>query len=129
MGNVLYELRLLAKRDIVETSGPDLMGAYLGHSRKAMEEKLREAQGGLLFIDEAYTLLSNDEALPQLLTMLTLDEFTGGKTVVVLAGYKEQMHEMLNANQGLKVRLMCSLFLSRVFSHFHAVSVPIRWLS
>ena len=108
MGQLLFDFGLLAKPEVVETSAPDLIGAFVGHSRKAVEDKMKEARGGVLFIDEAYELGNgcsyNQEAITQLLTMLTLPEYVGGKTVVILAGYTDNMHQMLEKNPGLKSR-------------------------
>lgn len=107
IGKVLDAYGLLAKSDVVETSAPDLIGAYVGHSRQNVEKKMEEARGGVLFIDEAYKLgvgSFGEEAIMQLLTMLTLPEHIDGKTVVILAGYKQDMHAMLESNVGLKSR-------------------------
>ena len=93
---------------MLETSATDLIGAFVGHSRKAVEDKMKEARGGVLFIDEAYGLGAGgsftNEAVDQLVAMLTLPEYVGGKTVVILAGYTHEMHQMLMHNPGLKSR-------------------------
>jgi AAA+ superfamily predicted ATPase len=108
LGKILFAYGLLAKPDVVETSAADLIGAYVGHSRKNVEEKMKAARGGVLFIDEAYGLgkggAFTDEAVDQLVGMLTLPEYVGGKTVVILAGYTDEMHRMLTHNVGLKSR-------------------------
>ena len=108
LGKVLFAYGLLAKPDVVETSAADLIGAFVGHSRKNVEEKMKAARGGVLFIDEAYGLgkggAFTDEAVDQLVGMLTLPEYVGGKTVVILAGYRDEMHRMLAHNVGLKSR-------------------------
>jgi hypothetical protein len=69
---------------------------------------MKAARGGVLFIDEAYGLgkggAFTDEAVDQLVGMLTLPEYIGGKTVVILAGYNDEMHSMLAHNVGLKSR-------------------------
>jgi AAA+ superfamily predicted ATPase len=108
LGKILFAYGLLAKPDVVETSATDLIGAYVGHSRKNVEEMMKAARGGVLFIDEAYGLgkggAFTDEAVDQLVGMLTLPEYVGGKTVVILAGYTDEMHHMLEKNVGLKSR-------------------------
>lgn len=108
LGKILFAYGLLAKPDVIETSAADLIGAYVGHSRKNVEEKMKAARGGVLFIDEAYGLgkgaAFTDEAVDQLVGMLTLPEYVGGKTVVILAGYTDEMHRMLTHNVGLKSR-------------------------
>ena len=98
---------------MLETSATDLIGAFVGHSRKAVEDKMKEARGGVLFIDEAYGLGAGgsftNEAVDQLVAMLTLPEYVGGKTVVILASYTDEMHQMLMHNPGLKNRVSTSL--------------------
>jgi ATP-dependent Clp protease ATP-binding subunit ClpA len=91
----------------VETLTPNLIGGYVGHTRKAVQEKVEDAPGGVLFIDEAYELGNGsfgDEAVGQLLDILTLPELMDGNTVVILAGYEKAMHKMLEKNAGLKSR-------------------------
>ena len=109
MGRVLFSYGLIAKKDVVESSAPDLIGSFVGHSRKNMEDRMKSAKGGVLLIDEAYKLGDGgfgEEALVQLLTMLTLPDYSNGKTVVVLAGYEKEMHMMLERNPGMKSRFM-----------------------
>ena len=86
----------------METSAPELKGQYVGQAEKLVEEKMAEARGGILFVDEAYELTR--QAISQLLTLLTRPEHEGGKTVVIMAGYTERMHQMLETNPGLKRR-------------------------
>jgi len=107
MAKLLYAFGLLATDSVVETSGLGLTGQYIGQTKKAVEEKMEEARGGVLFIDEAYELgrgAYGEEAMTQLLAMLTMDEYKDGKTVVIMAGYKVEIDKMLNRNQGLKSR-------------------------
>lgn len=107
IGKILFSYGILATPNVIETSAQDLIAGYVGHTSKLVEDKLRQAQGGVLFIDEAYYLGQGgfgQEAVAKLLTMLTLPEFMNGKTVVILAGYEEQLHQMLQQNPGLKSR-------------------------
>ena len=107
MARVLFSYGVIATKDTVETLAPNLIGGYVGHTRKAVQEKMEEARGGVLFIDEAYELGKGsfgDEAVGQLLNNLTLPEFMDGNTVVILAGYEKDMHKMLEKNAGLKSR-------------------------
>ena len=56
IGRVLYSYGILARKDAVETSSANLIGAYVGHTRKAVQEAMEAARGGVLFVDEAYEL-------------------------------------------------------------------------
>jgi replication-associated recombination protein RarA len=107
LGRVLFSFGVIATKNVVISSSANLIGAYVGHSRKAVDEKMSEARGGVLLIDEAYDLGKGgfgQEALTQLLNNLTLPEYMDGKTIVVLAGYKVELHAMLEQNPGLKSR-------------------------
>jgi len=79
----------------------------VGQTKSKVETLMRAAQGGVLFIDEAYALGNRgygEEAMTKLLSMLTEEPYRDGKTVVILAGYCDQMHLMLQRNPGLKSR-------------------------
>ncbi len=107
VGRILYSYGILATSTVVETTGLGLVAQFVGQTAPKVEEKMKEAQGGVLFIDEAYELGTGgfgSEAVGQLISMLTLPQFMNGKTVVVLAGYDNEMHEMLEQNPGLKSR-------------------------
>ena len=107
LSEILYAFGLLATDKVVETSGLGLTGQYVGQTKKAVEEKMEQARGGCLFIDEAYDLGVGGygpEAITQLLAMLTLDEYKDGKTVVIMAGYSDKMQQMMSVNEGLASR-------------------------
>ena len=107
MGAILHAYGLLARDDVIVTSAEDLTAEYVGQSKAKVEEQMQAARGGVLFIDEAYELgmgAYGQEAMTKLLAMLTEPEYMGGKTVVVLAGYTDEMHRMLARNPGLKSR-------------------------
>ncbi|CAI5725442.1 unnamed protein product [Peronospora destructor] len=95
----------LGTTKLVETSGLDLTGEYLGQTKAKVTEKLVEAKGGLLFIDEAYELGKGhfgEEAMTTLVAAMTDPSYTG--MVIVIAGYPKDMDIMLNRNAGLKSR-------------------------
>ncbi|KAJ1439635.1 hypothetical protein B484DRAFT_391717, partial [Ochromonadaceae sp. CCMP2298] len=92
--------------------GQGVQGSYIGQTKDRVNEAIAEAQGGVLFIDEAYTLGGGmkagghnfaQEAADQLVALMTLPEHLH-RTVVVLAGYPEQMEQMLLSNSGLRSR-------------------------
>ena len=104
MARVLFLYGVIATKDTVETLASILIGGYVGHTCKAVQEKMEEARGSVLFIDEAYELGKGsfgDEAVGQLLNNRT-PEFMDGNTVVNVAGYEKDMHRMLEKKAGLK---------------------------
>ncbi|RHY06073.1 hypothetical protein DYB36_006893 [Aphanomyces astaci] len=105
MATILFQLGLIAVDHVEETSGLDMTGEYLGHTKKRVEEKLQAAKGGVLFIDEAYELgvgHFGQEAMTSLVAAMTDPEYAG--VVVIVAGYPVEMDTMLNGNVGLKSR-------------------------
>ncbi len=84
-----------------------LIAGYEGQTEVRVREKMGEARGGVLFIDEAPQLGESHygkQALKTLLPMLTLPDHRDGKTVVVLAGYESDMRALLTLDQGLARR-------------------------
>lgn len=93
----LYKaLGILPTGQVVEVNSADLVGQYIGETTSKTTEKINEAMGGVLFIDEAYTL--SDEAICTLLPRMLKDQ---GKFLVIAAGRPDQMDLFLTANPGL----------------------------
>jgi SpoVK/Ycf46/Vps4 family AAA+-type ATPase len=109
LAGVLYELGLLGRNHVVRRSGLDMQGSYVGQTKDTVNLAMAEAQGGVLFIDEAYTLGGHaagqysKEAVDQLVGLMTEKEHLH-RTVVILAGYPKEMNQMLATNQGLRSR-------------------------
>ena len=110
VGRMYHKMGLLSKGHTVETERSKLLGEYIGQTEKNTAKAIRMARGGVLFVDEAYTLVNsvskenNDfgkEVLNALLTVLTEPE---PDMIIILAGYEKQMQTMLNFNPGLKER-------------------------
>lgn len=115
LGRVFYALGLLGGDHLVEAQRADLVGEYLGQTAVKANELIDSALGGVLFVDEAYSLSNSgygkgdaygDEALQVLLKRA---EDNRDHLVVILAGYPEGMDRLLGANPGLSSR-----FTSRV---------------
>lgn len=105
MAEILFQLEITATNQIIETSGLDLTGQYLGQTKKVVGEKLDQAKGSVLFIDEAYELGRGPfgtEAMTTLLAAMTSPEYKG--VVIIIAGYPRDIDDMLNRNVGLKSR-------------------------
>jgi len=100
-------LGLIPSDKVVVASRADLVGQYAGHTATKTRSKFNEAKGGVLFIDEAYSLVnSNDdtfgfEAVDELVAQ---SENNRDNTVVIMAGYKDDMGRLMGANPGLKSR-------------------------
>lgn len=105
MSKILFDLDLTARNHVEETTGLEMQGQYVGQTKKVVEELLDKAKGGVLFIDEAYTLGQGSfgtEACDTLVAAMTNPEYAG--VVVVIAGYPKDIDDMLRSNAGLKSR-------------------------
>ena len=109
VGEIYHNMGLLSKGHTVETNRSKLVGEYIGMTEKKTLEAIEEARGGVLFIDEAYTLVSHEsdtkdfgkEILNALLTVLSEPQ---PDMIVILAGYEDKMMNMMKTNPGLKDR-------------------------
>jgi AAA+ superfamily predicted ATPase len=103
----LYELGLIPTSKFIETSSKDFMGDHVGAAEKLTSKKFDEARGGVLFIDEAYSLMNNSfgtSAIDSIVLLMCKDEHKDGKTVVVLGGYLDDINSLFQRNTGLKRR-------------------------
>ncbi len=107
MADILTSLGVLSRGHLVEVTEKDLVAGYTGQTAIKTSNVIDSAMGGVLFIDEAYSLNKGDgggfgiEAINTLLQRLTAD---AGKFVCVLAGYTKEMIEFLKSNSGLERR-------------------------
>ena len=103
---MLFRCGLISRPNVIATSGLNLTGEYVGSTKKVVQDQLDKANGGILFIDEAYELGKGQfgsEACSTLVEAMTNDEKYGG-VVIIMAGYQADMQSMLDTNQGLKSR-------------------------
>jgi len=112
LARIFTGLGILEKGHTVETDRPGLVGEYLGQTGPKMNKRLDEALHGILFIDEAYSLIAEQgpdpygtEAIQVLLKRMEDDR---DRLVVVLAGYPRLMERMLRSNPGLSSRFQRS---------------------
>ena len=107
LAKIFKALGILEKGHIVEVDRADLVGGYIGQTAILTTQKLDEARGGVLFIDEAYALSqgsSNDFGKEAVETILKRMEDERGQFIVIAAGYPDNMKVFLEVNPGLKSR-------------------------
>lgn len=108
IGKLLYENGIITTDKYVETSRSDLVGRYIGETAIKTREVLESALGGVLFIDEAYSLAKggeNDfggEAIDEILKFM---EDHREDIVLIFAGYTKDMQKFLEMNEGLRSRI------------------------
>lgn len=108
VGKMYKELGLLSKGHFIEVSRTDLIAGYQGQTALKVKEVIEKAKGGVLFIDEAYSLTENDHSDSygrECLTELTkaLEDYRKD-LVVIVAGYTDLMKVFFDSNPGLKSR-------------------------
>ena len=107
MADIFKTLGVVARGQLVEADRSKLVAGFSGQTAIKTNQLVDQAMGGVLFIDEAYTLKSNDadsfgaEAIDTLLKRLEDDR---GKFICIVAGYTDQMHDFIDTNPGLKSR-------------------------
>ena len=101
-------LGVLETGQLVETDRSGLVAGYVGQTAEKVNEMAKKAMGGILFIDEAYSLTSSktggDFGQEAVDTLLKIMEDNRDKLIVIVAGYPEPMEEFLDSNPGLRSR-------------------------
>ncbi len=106
LGKLYKEIGILETGQLIETDRAGLVAGYVGQTAIKTSKKIEEAMGGILFIDEAYTLNQKDENFGQeaIDTILKAMEDHRDKFIVIVAGYTELMKDFVESNPGLKSR-------------------------
>lgn len=105
---IMRENGLLSRGHLVEVGRGDLVGKYVGWTAQTVQKRFEQAEGGVLFIDEAYSLVDGrsgsygDEAIN---TIVQEMENYRDDMVVIFAGYPDRMEEFLQKNPGLRSRI------------------------
>ena len=117
LSRILYDASVLDEAKLIETDALGLLGKFVGETAPKTLQKVNEAMGGVLFIDEAYALTNGtqqdgvnssygEEAIAVLLREM---ENHRGQFCTILAGYKQKMKEMLSTNPGMESRIQFTL--------------------
>ncbi|MGW6275951.1 AAA family ATPase [Kribbella sp. NPDC055071] len=108
LGRIYKELGVLEKGHVVEIDRSDLVGSSVGTTAPITAAKFREALGGVLFVDEAYTLVPDnspgDFGLEAVTTILKMMEDHRDDCIVIVAGYHREMQRFMESNTGLASR-------------------------
>ena len=109
MAKLLHRLGYLDRPHVVHAMRDDLVGEFIGHTAPKTQAVLARAMGGVLFIDEAYTLYRTDDSkdygLECIDILLQVMENQRGRLVVILAGYKDRMDNFFDSNPGMRSRV------------------------
>lgn len=107
IAQIFLKEEILDTGKYIECGRADLVGRYVGWTAQTVRSKFREAKGGILFIDEAYSLVDDsnsfgDEAIN---TIVQEMENHRDDVIVIFAGYPDKMKDFLNKNEGLRSRI------------------------
>jgi probable Rubsico expression protein CbbX len=109
MGKILHRLGYVRKGHLVVAARDDLVGQYVGHTAPKTKEVIKRAMGGVLFIDEAYSLYrpesERDYGLEAVSILLQSMEDYRNDLVVIFAGYRDRMATFFASNPGLRSRI------------------------
>lgn len=109
LGNIFKAMGLLSKGHVIEVDRSGLVGQYIGETAIKTDKIINDALGGVLFIDEAYTLVKKsgggqDFGQEAIDTLLKKMEDKAGEFAVIVAGYPEEMNAFMESNPGMKSR-------------------------
>ncbi|EXB79940.1 Protein cfxQ-like protein [Morus notabilis] len=114
LGKLLHMVGILPTDKVTEVQRTDLVGEFVGHTGPKTRRKIKDAEGGILFVDEAYRLIPMQKADDKDYGLEALEEIMSvmdsRKIVVIFAGYSEPMKRVIASNEG---------FCRRVTKFFH----------
>ena len=113
LAKALYDIGIVKENKLIEVEAKDLIGQYVGHTAPKTAEVIEKAMGGVLFVDEAYSITGGslqtihgnhfgDECIA---TLIKAMEDHKGDFVCIFAGYKLEMEKFIDSNPGLRSRL------------------------
>ncbi|WP_160719866.1 stage V sporulation protein K [Bacillus sp. USDA818B3_A] len=107
IGKLFQKMSVLSKGHLIEAERADLVGEYIGHTAQKTRDLVKKAQGGILFIDEAYSLGRGGEkdfGKEAIDTLVKHMEDKQHEFILILAGYSREMNHFLTLNPGLHSR-------------------------
>ncbi|WP_100330995.1 stage V sporulation protein K [Bacillus xiapuensis] len=107
IGKLFYEMKVLSKGHLIEAERADLVGEYIGHTAQKTRDLIKKAMGGILFIDEAYSLGRGGEkdfGKEAIDTLVKHMEDKQNEFILILAGYPREMNHFFSLNPGLESR-------------------------
>lgn len=107
LGKLFREAGILPKGHLVEVERADLVGEYIGHTAQKSRDQIKKSLGGILFIDEAYSLARGGEkdfGKEAIDTIVKGMEDHKDNLIIILAGYREEMNKFMQTNPGLRSR-------------------------
>jgi SpoVK/Ycf46/Vps4 family AAA+-type ATPase len=106
VADMFHSMDILKSGQLVEVDKGGLVAQYVGQTAKKTEEVFKSALGGVLFIDEAYSITNDGSSFGQecIDTLVKLIEDYRGEIVVILAGYSKEMKDFMKSNSGLESR-------------------------
>ncbi|NPD91821.1 AAA family ATPase [Xylanibacter muris] len=133
IGEMYHEMGLLSIGHTIETNRSKLIGEFIGQTEKNTTEAIEKARGGVLFIDEAYTLIKSEEntkdfGIEVINTLLPVLSEPEPDMIVILAGYDDKMEQLLKANSGLNDRFPVKLHFDD-YSSYELTEIACRTLS
>ena len=108
MAKMLFDMGVIKENKLIEVERKDLIGQYLGQTAPKTYEVIKKAMGGVLFIDEAYSLASDnkgDYGSEAIATLIKSMEDHKNELVVIFAGYKNEMDKFMDINPGITSRI------------------------
>ncbi|MCA0983214.1 AAA family ATPase [Halobacillus yeomjeoni] len=115
VAQIFSEMNVLEKGHFIEADRSDLVGEYIGHTAQKTKDLIQKALGGVLFIDEAYSLARGGEkdfGKEAIDTIVKCMEDHHNELIIILAGYPEEMEDFLKINPGLASRFPIQLSFS-----------------
>lgn len=107
IGKLFLKMNVLTKGHLIEAERADLVGEYIGHTAQKTRDLIKKALGGILFVDEAYSLGRGGEkdfGKEAIDTLVKHMEDKQHEFILILAGYSREMDQFLNLNPGLHSR-------------------------
>ncbi|MBC7075037.1 MAG: AAA family ATPase [Syntrophomonadaceae bacterium] len=107
LARILNDIGILSKGHLVEVERADLVGEYIGHTAQKTRDMIKKSLGGVMFVDEAYSLAQGGEkdfGKEAIASIVKAMEDYRDNLVVVLAGYSSEMDRFIRSNPGLRSR-------------------------